>query len=340
MRISIWLFLININISIFYVCQFYDISTGAYLFYFPLVLAVALLHIPGESVYRTMNYYLLTILFFALSLSVDIEFIHSTINTPEDNAFLLANNIGFSVAISAIEIIMILNLINGQNKDLVKHLNTEKNLHSTAIKNIKEKEVLLSEVHHRVKNNLAIINGLLNLQKNKTTNAEAASILEDSRNRIISMSLVHEKLYKSNDFSGIELDTYLKELAEGIVRGTGNKFLQLQFEVEKVKVPVALAIPIGLIVNECIVNSIKHAFEGRMGVESNIILTIKKEDASLFIQCKDNGKGFPKSFDPTSDSSLGTFIIQSLSDQLEASFKYYNSDGACIDFNVPFSTSI
>ncbi|MFI5203467.1 MAG: sensor histidine kinase [Flavobacteriales bacterium] len=338
-RSAIWLFILNINAALFYVCEFYAVSSGSYLYYFPLVLTVALLHIPGDSVLRTMNYYIITVFLFISSLFMDFDFIPVAKNNDAANAFLLTTNIGISVAVSAMEIIMMLNLINGQNRELLKHLEVEKNLHASATKNLREKEVLLSEVHHRVKNNLAIINGLLNLQKNKTTNTEAATILEDSRNRIISMSLVHEKLYKSNDFSGIELGSYLTELAEGIIRGTGNKFLKFERNIENIKIPVAIAIPVGLMINEAIMNSIKHAFVGSNILNSTISLSIKKQHDELFIQCKDNGKGFNSGFDAAKEDTLGILIIQSLAEQLEGSIHFYNEKGACVDLKIPLATS-
>lgn len=339
LRTAMWLFMFTLNIMLFYFCEFYHVSAGAYLYYFPLVLAVALLHIPGDRVIRTMNYYLLTATMFSLSLFIDFDFIHPAQNSVESNSYLLKLNIGISVVVSALEIIMMLNLINAQNRELLKHLNAEKNLHASANKNLREKEVLLSEVHHRVKNNLAIINGLLNLQKNKTTNTEAATILEDSRNRIISMALVHERLYKSKDFSGIELGSYLTELAEGIIRGTGNKFLKLDTDIENIKIPVATAIPVGLMINEAIMNSIKHAFAGNNSLNSHISLSIKKRNGDLFIQCKDNGKGFSSGFDAAKEDTLGILIIQSLAEQLEGSIKFYNEKGACVDLTIPLNIS-
>jgi two-component sensor histidine kinase len=275
--------------------------------------------------------------FLGVSLFVNFDFIRSTGNTAEDNEFLLAFNIGFSVIISAVELIMLLNLLNGQNKELLKHLTVEKTLHTSASKSLREKEVLLSEVHHRVKNNLAIINGLLNLQKNKTTNSEAASILEDSRNRIISMSLVHEKLYKSKDFSGIEIGNYLAELTEGIIKGSGNKYLKFESSIDSIKIPIATAIPIGLMVNETIVNSIKHAFNKTSPANSHIWLSVKKKNSELLIQCKDNGMGFNDGFDVARKETLGVLIMQSLAEQLDGEVRFYNDKGACVEMKIPLT---
>jgi len=193
-----------------------------------------------------------------------------------------------------------------------------------------EKETLLKEVHHRVKNNLQIINSLIRLQSHYTSPTNYKARLADTENRIRSMALVHEKLYKSADLSKLDSESYIVELAQNLMSAFEfNEEIKLDFDIKNIKFSIDTLIPLGLIINEAISNSIKHAFTGLEG--GYITLSLKqKEDIVLIIS--DNGIGADLSYEELSEDSLGMELIESLCDQLSGEFTLDTTNGFCYTF--------
>ncbi len=196
-------------------------------------------------------------------------------------------------------------------------------------KSLKEKEILLSEIHHRVKNNLAIISGLLELQSYQIKNKEALEILSASQTRINSIALVHEKLYMSDDLSEINMKNYIEELAH-FVADTLKPIdfnVKLHLNIEEIKLNIQQALPCGLLLNELITNVYKHAYNGRN--EGNLCISFKEKGGQVELIIQDDGKGF--SFeDEEAKDSLGTNLIDTLADQLGGTIKRKNKPGAFI----------
>jgi len=190
-------------------------------------------------------------------------------------------------------------------------------------RSLKEKEVLLAEIHHRVKNNLAVITGLLELQRYNTSQEEAQQALYESQMRINSIALIHEKLYQSEDLAQISFATYIDELAGVILESlAGDKsIIDLKIEADDVELTINEAIPCGLIINEVITNAFKHAFERTQDGEISIRLCNRDQILSLVIE--DNGCGLPEELDLNDQSSLGMTLISTLTSQLngESSFE-------------------
>lgn len=186
-------------------------------------------------------------------------------------------------------------------------------------KSLEEKEVLLSEIHHRVKNNLAVISGLLELQFHNLESAEAKSALRDSQMRVSSMALIHEKLYQNENLSEIDFGAYMKELVDVIVDSHGNeqRSVRIELESDPVKLPIAKAIPCGLILNEIVTNSLKYAFP-ESHKDPVIGINLQHENGRAVMEISDNGVGLPKPFEEVGDGSLGTLLIKTLIGQLEA----------------------
>ncbi len=185
-------------------------------------------------------------------------------------------------------------------------------------RSLKEKEVLLAEIHHRVKNNLAVITGLLELQGYNTENEEAKKVLKDSQLRINSMALIHEKLYQSERLSEIQFDVYINELLDVIKKShfSTQKPVHINIDAEPVPLTITQAIPCGLLLNEIITNSLKHAFpDDRQGV---ITISFKKTDSQLKLSIGDNGIGLPENHNDLKSKSLGMTLIKTLAKQLEA----------------------
>jgi len=190
-----------------------------------------------------------------------------------------------------------------------------------------EKEVLLKEVHHRVKNNLQVISSILSLQTaHVDDDARILELLRVSRDRIRSMSFIHESLYQNKDFSSIDMATYIDGLSRNLVMSYSltNK-VSLQRELQRVELVLDQAIPCGLILNELISNSFKHAFpEGRSGV---VKITLSLTGEQVAIGVSDNGIGLPKGFNNATDSNLGLELVHTLVDQLDGKLDVKTGDG-------------
>jgi PAS domain S-box-containing protein len=181
---------------------------------------------------------------------------------------------------------------------------------------LEEKEVLLREIHHRVKNNLQIISSLLNIQSNYIKDDEDLELLRESQSRIKSMAIIHEGLYKSNDFTHINFKDYIHSLIHYIsVHYIVSPKIQINVEVKNVMLNIETAVPCGLIINELVTNSIKHAFPNGRGGKIKVSLNSKNGICSLRVS--DNGIGFPANIDFRNSKTLGLRLVNILSNQLD-----------------------
>lgn len=204
-------------------------------------------------------------------------------------------------------------------------------------KSLNEKKVLLKEIHHRVKNNLSIISGLIGLQLDNTDDKTAQNVLKDSQSRIQSMALVHDKLYQTESLSDIRLDSYLKELVEAI-SGTFQEYsksVDLKFNLDAVKMDIEKVIPCGLLVNELVVNAYKHAFS--INEKGILEVNLSLENNRVTLSVADNGPGLPKDFELGSGDSLGSLLIQTFAAQLEADTEINERGGGGTKFTFTFS---
>lgn len=178
---------------------------------------------------------------------------------------------------------------------------------------LNEKEILLREIHHRVKNNMQVISGLLMLQEEFSNDKKISDVIKESQNRIASMALIHEKLYRSENLSKIDFKDYVEDLVSGLFESYGitESKVGLRINAENISMGIDVAIPCGLIINELISNSLKHAFpEGEKG-EIEIYICLEGEDMiELFVQ--DNGIGIPEGIDFRKTESLGLHIVNIL----------------------------
>jgi len=197
---------------------------------------------------------------------------------------------------------------------------------------LEEKVLLLREIHHRVKNNLQIIISLLNLQSRYIEDERTQQLIRESQNRIRAMALVHEKLYQSKDISKIDLDNYIRFLGNSLFQFYGMKGKGITFttDMKDISLDINTAIPAGLIINELVSNSLKHAFPG--GREGEISIAIKRENKSLSILFKDNGVGIPQDFDWRNAKSLGLRLVVSLVEQLSGTIELDRTAGTA--FNI------
>ncbi len=197
---------------------------------------------------------------------------------------------------------------------------------------LKEKEVLLQEIHHRVKNNLQIISSLLNLQSRHIKDSESLEMFQESRSRIRSMALVHEKLYRSKSFADVDFKGYIQSLSRLLFQmyGTDPNAIKLEIDVGDVLLDINTAIPCGLLVNELISNSLKYSFpDGRKG-NIHILLHPKKNNKFKLV-VSDDGVGLPEDLDINKTESLGLQLVSMLTEQLQGSIKVDRNNGATFE---------
>lgn len=207
------------------------------------------------------------------------------------------------------------------------------------LKNLHEKEILLQEIHHRVKNNLNVISSLLKLQARRITSKdEAIEAFSNSSNRILAMALVHKKLYDTKDFDRVEMNTYLTSLASQLLSAYGHQVnVKISTEAEDVVLDINTAVPCGLILNELISNTLKHAFTDRkMGMIH--IKAEYSENNDVVLSVKDDGIGFPENFDINAVDTLGLHLVKLLTNQLNGTLSIQNDKGSLFIIKFPRKT--
>jgi two-component sensor histidine kinase len=202
---------------------------------------------------------------------------------------------------------------------------------------LKEKELLLQEVHHRVKNNMQIVSSLLRLQSRRLDDAKTVAILNDSRSRISAMSLIHETLYKPSNLSSVCLREYIKELGRNLFDfyGVDQARIALVTDVESISLNIETATPCGLIINELVTNSLKYAFpDDRSGV---ITITMKRdrEETGYLLRVADDGIGLPEALEIRRTDSLGLQLVVNLTEnQLQGQLEVDRRHGTA--FQIAF----
>lgn len=205
---------------------------------------------------------------------------------------------------------------------------TERKIAEQKLKaSLKEKEVLLKEVHHRVKNNLQVISSILNLQSSYVKDQKTLEMLNESQNRIKSMAFIHESLYQTKDFANINFSDYIVNLSKNLVHSyrVYGDLVEMQYEVEEVLLNLDQAIPCGLIINELVSNALKYAFpEQRRGT---IKLELSEQDKWVTLVVSDNGIGLPSDFDYLDTETLGLQLVTTLIKQLSGEISLVTESG-------------
>ena len=214
---------------------------------------------------------------------------------------------------------------------------TERARNNEALENsLREKEVLLREIHHRVKNNLQIITSLLNLQARQTKEPLALGAIIESQNRVRSISLVHQVLYQSDRLNSVDCNKYLTELCTNLLRSYGRASdISLGIEACGVGVSVDIAVPLGLIVNELVSNSIKYAFPNRAS-EAITVSLISKHDGTYELAVIDNGVGVADVGMVENAGTLGLRLVRNLVDQINGTLSFETSAGNGMKAMVTF----
>ena len=216
-------------------------------------------------------------------------------------------------------------------RDITERKQSEERIRAS----LAEKEVLLKEIHHRVKNNMQVISSLVGLQAERLPDAAMREVLQDVTHRVRSMALVHEKLYQSADMARVEFAEYAQSLLAYLWRahGTAAPGLRLALDLEPVPLSVNAAVPCGLILNELVSNALKHAFRDRASGE--VCVSLRGGPQGLVcLRVRDNGTGLPAGFDWRQADSLGLRLVQMLAGQLHATVDVSSKEGT--EFAVTF----
>ncbi|MDD1664961.1 MAG: PAS domain S-box protein, partial [Methanomicrobiales archaeon] len=209
-----------------------------------------------------------------------------------------------------------------------------KRMEGQIAESLREKEVMLREIHHRVKNNLQIVNSIMNLQIQKVGDPKTVMALTDTQTRVRAMSLVHERLYKTQELSRIDLADYISKLTEELLRSQKiSQKVELDLDIHGIFLDINLAIPVGLILNEIITNSLKYAFpDGRQG---KISISAGKSSEAYSIRIADNGVGIPKDFDWQKSNTLGMKLIHGLVSQVDGTITLDREAGTGYTIRIP-----
>ncbi len=197
----------------------------------------------------------------------------------------------------------------------------------------KEKEMLLREVHHRVKNNLQLTSSLLNLQAREMKDTESALALKEARDRIKAISLVHEELYSGSELGAINLSKYIPDLCTAVLSSNNRGDIRIQYDLEPIMIPLDTSVSLGLMLNEIIINSIKHAFAP--GHDGIISITCKETPGGINISVADNGKGIPATIVNGGHSGFGMKLLRSLAVKLGTEVNFSVDHGTIVSIVLP-----
>lgn len=328
------IFFISTNILMYYTSLTIGLKSGIYLFYFPIVLAYSFL-LNVKSKKELMFYFTFTLCLYA-SVLMDFELL-KFMNIPKFTSpkFQFEIMAFLSFVLVIYQTYLYISDRDNTQKQLIQTINDLKISENKHLQDIKDKEVLLAEVYHRVKNNLSVVSSLINLQMNTIDHEYTKSALMDCKNRVNSMAMIHQKFYEGKNYSKIDFKAYIEALVSEIkfAYNIKNKKIAVDSYIDpEINFDLNVAIPCGIILNELISNSFKHAFKDQD--TGKIEVFIEREKNLFLMRIVDNGAGFEYKDKIESSNSLGLILIQSLSEQLDGTFQYFGNKGT--DFRMLF----
>jgi two-component sensor histidine kinase len=330
-RAATHLFFISVNIFIFISTLFFGIQSGLQTMYFPLILSYSFVF-NKDRIKDIVFYTGFSAVFFILFMWIGPVFgIKGGIHTPFQEELFIT--IGF-LLVGLMSLLMLL-MKQAKARALEEKIEEQERIGQKLRSALNEREILLAEVYHRVKNNLSVVSSMINLQMNLQEDEHIKQVLNDCRNRINSMALVHQKFYRENNFHSIDFCRYALELCKEIQYSLDERG-DVDIQVEGQSIPLDLndSIPCGIILNELITNSFKHAFRNHSG-EKQIKVKVTELPNSIQIRVSDNGPGFNYEETMSHLQSLGLVLIESLAGQLDATFRFTNQGGTQFVIEFP-----
>lgn len=313
------LFFIMGAFIIFSASYVYGFNSLIALFYFPLILT--LIQFIGRK--ETLKHLIILLLVYFISITILSTVLYDHFTTTlsaKDIRFIQP----FSIIISFFSTLVLLLMVTWEN------LKQDAEIRSV----LREKELLLAELNHRVKNNMNIVTSLLNLKKDTTDNKEVIEALDDCRFRVYSMALIHNQMYNNQGFEALDFKEYLSSLLKNIEHMMGN-VAKVKMETESVMIPIQKAVPCGLIVNELLTNAYKHA--QKADKQLTIQVKVMQKDNRLWITIQDNGPGINEAEDFNKSKSLGFELVRSLCEQIDGNFSFENNNGFLARIDLPLT---
>lgn len=202
-------------------------------------------------------------------------------------------------------------------------------------KSLEDKEILLKEIHHRVKNNLQVVSSLLNLQSRNIQDPTALAAIKEGRDRVKSMALIHQNLYDDDNLMGVDVKDYIEKLVQSLFTSYNiqEEKIKLRTEIDDLNLDVDSVVPIGLILTELISNSLKYAFDEEK-IDGELMIKLKQEKGNLLLQVKDNGKGLPADWSYEKTSSLGYQLIRSFAAKMKAMLTVNGTNGTDVQMII------
>jgi two-component sensor histidine kinase len=335
-KIAEFYFLVVGNTILFVFNNMYGKESGTYLYYFPFVIFIAFL-VDFKRQVEALLHLGITFFYIVISLFLHHEFLYRPF-PPGMQVSSFNTNLVVSILMMAAIVVMIIRLMHSQYRNFNQRMEERSAAEASMKLAIREKETLFAEVHHRVKNNLAVITSLLNLQMNMVKNDYTRNVLRESRNRVSSMALIHQKLYQHSNVEQIDFGSYASELVEEIKRSypeNTTDTVMIVMEAEHIPLSLTKAVPAGLMLNELLSNCYKHAFPDRR--PGRIFIRFKKSRDLCLLEVEDNGVGLSGDFKIEKQETLGMTIIQSLADQIDAKVNIAGGSGNGASVRVEFN---
>ena len=231
---------------------------------------------------------------------------------------------------------------NGRMFVFIRDITERKLMEEHIRADVREKEVLLREIHHRVKNNLQVISSLLNLQSDRMADSQILAVFRESQNRILSMSMVHEALYQSESLSEIDFSEYLQTFVRRLFSSycIDSETVELRIDAEPITLEIEMAVPCGLIVNELVSNALKHAFPRRRKQRGFLEIAFRRAGDDAALTVRDNGVGLPESVSVVKSESLGMKLVGILTEQLGGKVSVKRKPGTEFRINFPIAETL
>lgn len=322
---SILMFSLIINFNIILINVLFEFHSETYLYVFPFLIGIHIVF-PYPDHKRELITHILFVVLSQLLVYIWIKSYPADIEFDTSIPLFQFLNLLFAFGLLLISLRHI-QIQNGKQRISLEESTREIKQKTGRLKEIvKEKDVLLAEVHHRTKNNLALVSSMLNLQRHQVNDESFKEILQDCSNRIHSIASIHHRLYENGDFTHIDMGAHLLGLVHEIKRTVfpTEASIQLRVDVDSIFLSVQKAIPVALIVNELVTNSAKHAFPSGKGT---IEVRVKMINQQIIFMVADDGIGYTKKSTTDSTTGMGMTIIESLADQLDATFEYSTDNG-------------
>lgn len=331
---SLALFYIYTNILIIYNVELYPVEVAGYAYYFPFAMVLGINNMSVLKNKITYSFLLLSFIVFLIVIFLDLSFLipkswYVTFSNHEID-YIRSLNIAIAGLCVVFFTAFYMWLSNKQTEEIKILIQKEKDLHEELKQSLMQKEILLAEVHHRVKNNLAVLNSMINMKMNNHNNQNIDQILNSLQNRIHNMSMIHNLLYRQENIDSIKIEDFIQKTIQSSIQYNQADSIQLIENYDELgTIKTAAIIPIGIIVNEMVTNSILHAFPNKYNPTLNLNIYMQGDD--IVINYSDNGMGLNNSY----QDGLGFEIIYLLVEQLNGQIRLEDNNGLHIKINIP-----